>query len=113
MSSGVPSANTGLSLETQRAGVGGVRFALAPGEGPRLANCAPVTLNGRRSVSKAAGTLGALWVEGEASGTDLLINSVNWVDELGTSQPAGSIHLPTLTVQFEERAQVIEGSWRN
>ena len=45
-------------------------------------SCASVTLNGRRSVSKAAQTLGLLWVEGEASGTDLLINGANWVDEL-------------------------------
>ena len=81
MNSGVPPANTGLSLETQHAGQG-VRFALGPGEGPRLVSCASVTLNGRRSVSKAAQTLGLLWVEGEASGTDLLINGANWVDEL-------------------------------
>lgn len=64
-------------------------------------------------MSKAAGTLGTLWTEGKASGTDLIINSVNWVDELGMSQPAGSVHQHTLTVQFEERPQVIEGSWRN
>ena len=72
-----------------------------------------MTLNGRRSVSKAAGTLGVLWVEGEASGTDLLINGANWVDELGTLQTADSVHQPTVTVQFEERPQVIEGSWKN
>ena len=64
-------------------------------------------------MSKAAGTLSALWIEGEACGTDLIINSVNWADELGTSQPAGSVHQPTITVQFEERPQVVEGSWRN
>ena len=58
-----------LSLETQHAGQV-VRFALGPGEGLRVANCAPVTLNGWRSVSKAAGALGALWIEGEACGTD-------------------------------------------
>ena len=58
-------------------------------------------------MSKAACTLGCLWIEGEASGTCLLINSVNWVGESGTSQPAGSVHQPTLTVWFEERPWVL------
>lgn len=37
----------------------------------------------------------------------LLINSVNWVGESGTSQPAGPVHQPTLTVWFEERPWVL------